>query len=143
MKRDILFLLLVALGLPIFAVHEAEAGEKTKTGETVLMDKQLLCPAGEVCNIDLTVVVPAEQPSQLLVPLPPKPEKRHDKVSALVKYVLLPVGGAAAGAGLFSAMWPNRFNGVDNTMEYGAAWKGGLIGAGTGLGLGVLLDLLD
>jgi hypothetical protein len=126
------------------ASSEVVDSETTNTSYEVLAQKQTPCLPGQVCNVDLTIEesAPVEVTHPVVVKIPPRIVKQ-DKVSSLVKYALLPIGGAATGAGIFSAKWPTEFDGVNNSIKYGAEWKGAMVGAGVGLAIGVIVDLLD
>lgn len=136
----VIVMALVLFGSVALAQTKNSATVMAKSKNGTLLNKDVLCLAGKVCNINLFL---QEEPIKLVLHAPVKKVKRTERVHALVKYVILPGGMAAAGAALFSAKWPTRFDGINNTIDYGSAWKGGLIGAGVGLVVGLIVDLLD
>lgn len=161
MKKDIIFLIFFCLGLYLLVSNfGCAAGHKTGATKTVtgvgaasvvkpaeatasvngeeVHQTEVECPETGDCHIELTVPI-----NEAVVISLKDSDSGRDKVPTWVKYFALPAAGAAAGAGYFGMKYPNEFNEEDGTVFYSGTSRGALVGAASGVALGLIVDLLD
>lgn len=161
MKKDIIFLIFFCLGLyllvsnfgcasghktgatkPVIGVGAAQAMKPDQATASVngeaVNQTEVECPESGDCHIELTVPI-----NEAVVISLNRTDAGNNKVPTWVKYFALPAAGAAAGAGYFGMKYPNEFNEEDGTVFYSSTSKGALVGAASGVALGLILDLLD
>ena len=160
MKKDIIFLIcfFAAILLLVHTVGCASAHPKTDTVKGVagaslagkskpdtayLNDKpvykrEVQCPVTGDCEIELTI--PIRETTVITIA---DANEGNNKVPLWVKYFALPAAGAAAGAGYFGMKYPNEFNEEEGTVFYSGTTRGVLVGAASGVILGLIVDLFD